>query len=79
MGSTGVSAVGLGVPDYMFVNDLGLGFGGTSSDVFNVGESVLLTFPIPLRIHASQHDLVLSAFVGGHGATDNAEVQVEAI
>ena len=78
VGSTGVSAVGLGVPDYMFVNDSGLGFGGTSTDVFDVGESVLLSFPTPLRNHASQHDVVLSAFVGGLGATDNAEVQIEA-
>ena len=78
VGVTGAPAVALGVPDYLFVNDSGLGFGGTSTDVFDVGESVLLVYPTPLRNHASQHDLVLSAFVGGLGATDNANVQVEA-
>jgi hypothetical protein len=77
VGSTGVSAVSLGAPDYQFVNDIGLGFGGTSSDVFGVGEAVALSFPVPLRDIPGHHDLVLSAFVGGLGATDNAQVQVE--
>lgn len=77
-GTTDVSAVALGVPDYFFVNDSGLGFGGTSTEVFGVGESVVLAYPTPLLNHASQHDVVLSAFVGGLGATDNAQVQVEA-
>ncbi len=78
IGSTGAPAVALGVPDYAFVNDSGLGLGGTNTDVFDVGESVLLTFPTALRNHVSQHDMILSAFVGGLGATDNANVQVEA-
>ncbi len=77
LGVTGVSAVGLGVPDYAFVNDAGLGFGGTSSEVFEPGEATVLAFPVPLRAIAGQHDLVISAFVGGLGATDNAMVQVE--
>ena len=47
--STGVAAVGLGIPDYQFVNDAGLGFGGTSTDVFSPGESTVLAFPRPLR------------------------------
>jgi len=76
-GVTGTSVVSLGVPDYQFINDAGLGFGGTNTDVFDVGESVELRFPVPLRNIPTQHDLVLSAFVGGLGATDNATVQVE--
>jgi len=78
IGVTGASAVALGVPDYSFINDTGLGFGGTSADVFDVGESVELSYGTPLRNNPSQHDVVLSAFVGGLGATDNATVQVEA-
>ena len=76
-GSTGAASVALGVPDYHFINDVGLGFGGTSTDVFDVGEAVVLTFAAPLRNIPGQYDLVLSAFVGGLGATDNATVQVE--
>jgi len=76
-GSTGAAAVALGVPDYAFTNDVGLGFGGTSADVFEVGESVVLGFPAPLRDVAGQHDLILSAYVGGLGEIDNATVQVE--
>ena len=78
LGTTGVPTVALGVPDYSFVNDSGLGFGGTNTDVFGVGESAVLVYPAPLKNHAFQHDVVLSAFVGGLGATDNANVQVEA-
>ena len=78
IGSTGSSAVALGVPDYAFVNDTGLGFGGTSMDVFDVGEVVELTFPAALRNHPGQHDLIISAFVEGLGGTDNATVRVEA-
>ena len=78
VGSTGAPAVALGVPDYRFVNDSGLGFGGTSTDVFDPGETVELAFPTPLRNNALQDDLLVSAFVGGLGATDNATVQVEA-
>ena len=76
IGSTGSAAVVLGVPDYRFVNDVGLGFAG-NPDVFDVGEVATFTFPAPLRAIAGQHDLVISAWVGGLGATDNAEVQVE--
>lgn len=77
-GATGVPEVALSVPDYFFVNDFGLGFGGTNAEVFDVGESALLTFPSPLRNISAQHDLIIYAFVGGLGATDNATVQVEA-
>ena len=70
------SAVALGVPDYGFVNDAGLGFAG-NTDVFDVGESAVFTFTTPLRAIAGQHDLVISAYVGGLGETDNAQVQVE--
>ena len=77
-GVTGAASESLGVPDYRFINDSGLGFGGTNTDVFDVGESVELGFPYPLRNIAGQHDVILSAFVGGLGATDNATVQVEA-
>jgi hypothetical protein len=76
-GVTGASAVSLGVPDYQFINDFGLGFGGTSMDVFDVGEAVELRFPVPLRNIPTQHDLILSAFVGGGGATDNASLVME--
>lgn len=69
--------VALGVPDYLFVNDAGLGFGVTSTEVFDGGESVVLKFPWPLRNIPGQHDLVISSFVGGLGASDNADVQVE--
>jgi len=75
--STGAAAVALGVPDYAFVNDSGLGFGGTSNDVFGVGESTVLTFPEALRNVAGQEDLRISVFVGGLGASDSALVQVE--
>jgi hypothetical protein len=77
IGSTGSTNVALGVPDYFFVNDSGLGFSGTSTDVFDVGESAEFAYPTPLLNHALQHDAVLSAFVGGLGAADNANVQVE--
>jgi len=50
----------------------------TSTDVFDVGETVELAFPAALRNHPDQHDLVISAFVEGFGGTDNATVQVEA-
>ncbi len=76
-GSTGAASVALGVPDYAFVNDAGLPFGGTSTDVFDVGESTTLAFPARLRNVAGQHDLIVLAFVGGLGQTDNATVQVE--
>jgi hypothetical protein len=76
-GATGAASASLGEPDYQFINDFGLGFGGVNTDVFNVGESVEFSFPLPLRNIPGQHDLILSAFVGGLGATDNANVQVE--
>lgn len=76
-GSTGVATVAIGVPNYQFVNDSGLGFGGINTDVFGVGESAVLIFPVPLRNIPGQHDLILYAFVGGVGAADNATVQVE--
>jgi hypothetical protein len=75
--ATGASSVALGVPDYAFVNDLGLGFGGGSSHVFGVGESTVLVFPEPLRNVAGQEDLLISAFVGGLGETDSALVRVD--
>ena len=75
--STGAAAVALGVPDYAFVNDSGLGFGGSSSDVFGVGEATVLTFPEVLRNVAGLADLRISMFVGGLGASDSALVQVE--
>ncbi|MBJ22480.1 MAG: hypothetical protein GY910_07355 [bacterium] len=77
IGSTGSASVALGVPDYFFVNDNGLGFGGTNVDTFDVGEATVLTFPLPLLNVAGQFDLIVSAFVGGLGATDNATVGVE--
>ena len=77
-GTTGASLVAIGVPDYFFVNDLGLGFGGTNVEIFDVGESAIFTFADPLRNIPAQHDLIIYAFVGGLGATDNATVQVEA-
>ena len=76
IGSTGSAAVALGVPDDRFVNDAGIGLAG-NTDTFDVGESVVLAFPAPLRAIASHHDLVVSAWVGGLGETDNASVQVE--
>jgi hypothetical protein len=76
IGVTGAATVALGVPDYSFINDVGLGFGGTSTDVFDVGEAVEFTYSTPLRNDPAQHDVVLSAFVGGLGATDDATVQV---
>ncbi len=76
-GSTGAASVALGVPDYRFINDAALAFGGTSTDVFEPGESTVLAFEQPLQDIAGQHDLVVSAFVGGLGATDTASVQVE--
>ena len=75
--STGAAAVALGVPDYRFVNDAGLGFGGTSSAVFGVGESTTLSFAQPLRNIAAANDLLVSAYVGGLGETDSAQVLVE--
>ncbi len=75
--STGAGIVAIGVPDYHFVNDAGLGFGGTDADVFGPGESTVLTFPAPIRNIADQSDLLISAFVGGTPATDSAQVQVE--
>ncbi|HEU4429618.1 MAG TPA: PKD domain-containing protein, partial [Myxococcota bacterium] len=75
--STGAGAVALGVPDYRFVNDSGLPFGGTSSDVFDVGESTTLSFAQPLRNIAGANDLLVSAYVGGLGETDSAQVLVE--
>ncbi len=77
VGETGAGAVALGVPDYVFVNDAALGLGGTSVDVFDVGEAVELGFDVPLRNIPSQHDMIVSAYVGGLGETDNANVQVE--
>lgn len=78
VGSTGAAAVALGVPDYRFVNDAGLGFGGSNTDVFDVGETAEFTFPVPLRNDPAGADLLVSAFIGGLGATDNATVRVEA-
>lgn len=75
--STGAAAVALGVPDYGCVGDAGLGFGGTNSDVFAPGESTVLRFPAPLRNVPGQADLLVSAFVGGAGASDAALVGVE--
>lgn len=77
VGSTGAASVALGVADYFFINDDGLGFGGTNTDSFDVGESTILSFPVPLLNVPSSYDLMVSAFVGGLGATDNATVQVE--
>ncbi len=76
--STGASSVALGVPDYEFINDSGLGFGGTNTDVFGTNESTVFTFPVPLKNIPGQPDLKVSAFVGGAGATDTATIQVEA-
>jgi len=75
--STGAAAVALGVPDYRFVDDAGLGFGGANADVFAPGESTVLRFPVPIRNVPDQPDLVIWAFVGGAGASDDAEVEVE--
>jgi hypothetical protein len=77
VGSTGSAAVALGVADYEFINDAAEAYGGSNSDVFDVGESTLFGFPALLRDIPGQHDLVISAFVGGLGATDDAQVQVE--
>lgn len=74
--STGAAAVALGVPDHRFVNDAGLGYGGTNGDVFAPGESTVLRFPAPLRNIPGQIDLLVSAFVGGDGASDSALVDV---
>lgn len=73
--STGAASVALGVPDYEFVNDVGLG--GSNADVFGSGESTVLLFPTAIRNVADQPDLLVSAFVGGTGATDSAQVQVD--
>lgn len=78
VGVTGAATEAIGVPNYRFVNDAGLGFGGTSTEVFDVGESTVLVFPNPLRDIPTQHDLIVYAFVGGLGATDDATVLVEA-
>lgn len=75
--ATGAAAVALGVPDYQFVNDLGAGFGGTNADVFGPGESTVLSFAAPIRNVPGRPDLRVSAFVGGSGASDDAQVQVE--
>ena len=75
--TTGAAAAALGVPDYAFVNDAGLGFGGSNADVFDVGESTTLAFPFALRNVPDQADLIVSAFVGGAGATDSALVGIE--
>ena len=75
--STGAAAVALGVPDYAFVNDFGAGFGGTSTAVFGTGEAAVFAFPYPLRDVAGEDDLFVSAFVGGAGETDEADVRVE--
>jgi hypothetical protein len=75
--STGAPVVALGVPDYRFVNDAGLPYGGTNADVFSPGESTVLAFPVPIRNVEGQHDLLVSAFVGGAGATDSAQVRVD--
>lgn len=74
--STGAAAVALGVPDYHFVNDAGLAYGGTSVDVFDPSESTVLRFAAPLHNIPGQADLLISAFVGGAGATDDALVDV---
>jgi len=74
--STGAAAVALGVPDYVFVGDAGLGFGGANADVFAPGESTVLRFPVPLRNIPGQIDLLVSAFVGGDGASDAALIDV---
>ena len=76
--STGSSSVALGKPDYEFVNDAGLGFGGSNADVFGPNESAVFQFASPLKNIPGQPDMNVSAFVGGLGATDNATVQVEA-
>lgn len=76
--STGSSSVALGMPDYEFVNDATLGFGGSNTDVFGPNESAVFQFPNPLKNIPGQPDMKVSAFVGGLGATDNATVQVEA-
>ena len=73
--ATGAASVALGVPDYEFVNDVGLG--GANADVFGPGESTVLLFPAALRNIAGQPDLLVSAFVGGNGATDSAQVRVD--
>ncbi len=75
--STGAAAVSIGVPDYRFVNDSGVGFGGTNTDVFGPGESTVLSFAAPIRNIAGQPDMLISAFVGGTPATDSAQVQVD--
>jgi hypothetical protein len=75
--STGAAAVALGVPDYAFVGDLGLGFGGTNTDVFSPGEATVLEFGAPLWNVPGQDDLAISAYVGGAGDTDSAVVLVE--
>ena len=75
--STGATAVALGIPDYQFVNDSGLSFGGTNTDVFDPNETTVFQFATPLKNVAGQPDMKVSAFVGGAGATDNATVQVE--
>jgi hypothetical protein len=75
--STGASTVALGRPDYKFANDLGLGFGGNSTDVFGPNESSVFQFAQPLKNIPGQADMKVSAFVGGQGATDSAMVQVE--
>lgn len=75
--STGAGDAALGVPDYFFVNDAGLGYGGANADVFAPGEATVLEFATPIRNVGDQPDLLVSAFVGGSGETDSALVQVD--
>jgi len=79
IGTTGSASDALGVADYFFINDSGLGFGGTNTDSFDVGESTVFEFPVPLLNLPTQHDLVISAFVEGTGTggMDNATIRVE--
>ncbi|MDP6761989.1 MAG: hypothetical protein QF860_03875 [Planctomycetota bacterium] len=72
---TGATESALGVPDYDFTNDQGLGF-GAGAEAFDVGEATVLILSRPARDVAGQDDLVISAFVGGLGATDSALVEV---
>ncbi|MAF64325.1 MAG: hypothetical protein CMJ84_01525 [Planctomycetes bacterium] len=74
--TTGAVTAALGVPDYVFTNDEGLGF-GAGTEAFDVGEATVLVLSRPARDIAGSDDLVISAFVGGQGASDNAVVRVE--
>ena len=44
--------------------------------MFAPGESTVLRFPVPLRNIPGQIDLLVSAFVGGDGASDTALIDV---